>query len=85
MDVHFTASLPRGLHEVNCIIEYALNIFLRMVLQVVAPVDDTFARVVVCAIVRCTVDHMRDSGFLELVPVSRDNIAAQVQVSVDNL
>ena len=61
MHVDFTATVLGCLYELNCIVEYTLDILLHMVFQKVAPVFDSLVLKVVFAVISCAVNNVGDA------------------------
>lgn len=70
MNKHLATFILGRLDEFNGVIEHALDIFMHVVLQVIALILDAFINEVVLTVVRSTVDNVGDAHLSQLLLVS---------------
>lgn len=79
MDVDPSSFLPGLLHELNGLVEAALNIFSYMILEMEGEVLDSFVNMVVSTVVCSAIYHVADLVFLELLVVPGHDITSKIE------
>ena len=85
MDIAFATRAANLLQELEGVIENTGDVFLAVIFQVIALVNDTFLLMVITTVVCRAVDNMSDSQVIEYVSIFGNKISAQVEEIVDNL
>ena len=79
MDIDPASLLSGLLHELDGLIEAAFNVFSHVIFKMEGEVLDALVNVVVGAVVCSTIYDVGDLVFLELLVVSRYDIASEVE------
>jgi len=85
VDITFATRAAHLLQELKGVIENTGDVFLAVIFQVIALVNDTFLLMVITTVVCRAVDNMSDSQVIEYVSIFGNKISAQVEEIVDNL
>ena len=84
MDITFATRAAYLLQELEGVIENTGDVFLAVIFQVIALVNDTFLLMVITTVVCRAVDNMSDSQVIEYVSIFGNKISTQVEEIVDN-
>ena len=85
MNIAFATRAAHLLQELEGVIENTGDVFLAVIFQVIALVNDAFLLMVITTVVCRAVDNMSDSQVIEYVSIFGNKISAQVEEIVDDL